>query len=134
MSERGKDKLRSSLNVSTTPPGRRPFIMKIWTIFALVLFAAGNVMAAEPECSSSAIVQAKKLLSFHTDGDERAEVEQQVKQLPSVSNPLNKNQKFVVLEVMGYVYKGQYRMRLIYYPLGNDCLLMGQEVLELAKL
>jgi hypothetical protein len=73
-------------------------------------------------------------LSFHTDGDDRAEVEPSAKPLPSISNPANKSQKFVVLEVMGYVYKGEYRMRLIYYPMANDCLLMGQEILELANL
>lgn len=96
--------------------------------FSVTTFAA-------PQCSAEALIQAKKLLSFHSDGDERAEIMagEKVKELPSMRNPANKKQKFQVLEVAGYVYKGQYRMRLIYYHLGGDCVLMGQEVLEIAN-
>jgi hypothetical protein len=36
--------------------------------------------------------------------------------------------------VWGSIYKGDYRMRLIYYVSGNDCTLMGQEILEYASL
>jgi ABC-type oligopeptide transport system substrate-binding subunit len=108
--------------------------MKVKAIFVLSILASGNCFAAAPQCSTSAISQAKKLLSYHTDGDDRAEVESQAKQLPSLANPVNKNQKFIVLEVMGYVYKGNYRMRFIYYPMGRNCVLMGQEILELSTL
>ncbi len=91
---------------------------------------------AAPQCSTEAVIQAKKLLSFHSDGDERVEIlaDEKVKELPSMRNPANKKQKFQVLEVYGYVYKGQYRMRFIYYHLGSECVLMGQEVLEIANL
>lgn len=109
-------------------------MMNIMKILALFLFASSNVMAATPQCSSFALTQAEKLLSFHVNGDDRARIEPQTKQLPSIANPANKDQKFIVLEVMGYVYKGQYRMRLIYYPLGKECVLMGQEILELSNL
>jgi hypothetical protein len=39
-----------------------------------------------------------------------------------------------VLEVWGYIYKGRYRMRFIYFHFGKSCILMGQEILEYAKL
>ena len=48
-------------------------------------------------------------------------------------NPANPRQKFQVLEVQGTIYKGQYRMRLIYFRSGSGCLLMGQEILEYAN-
>jgi hypothetical protein len=91
---------------------------------------------AAPQCSAEAVIQAKKLLSFHSDGDERVEIlaDEKVKELPSMRNPVNKKQKFQVLEVNGYIYKGSYRMRLIYYRSGSECILMGQEVLGLANL
>lgn len=97
--------------------------------FSVATFAA-------PQCSAEALIQAKKLLSFHSDDDERVEIlaDENVKELPSMRNPANKKQKFKVLEVYGYIYKGQYRMRFIYYHLGSDCVLMGQEVLEIANL
>jgi hypothetical protein len=97
--------------------------------FSVATFAA-------PQCYAEALIQAKKLLSFHSDDDERVEIlaDENVKELPSMRNPANKKQKFQVLEVYGYIYKGQYRMRFIYYHLGSDCVLMGQEVLEIANL
>lgn len=100
----------------------------------LMLLASFNALSATPQCSSEAVTQAKKLLSFHVDGDDRAEVAPRVKQLPSLANPANKAQKLTVLEVMGFVYKGEYRMRFIYHPIGKDCLLIGQEILELSDL
>ncbi|MBN2825469.1 MAG: hypothetical protein JXQ76_09105 [Campylobacterales bacterium] len=108
--------------------------MKIQKLFIILLLLSTTLFSASHPCSTNAITQAKKILSFHTDGDERATVEPNAKQLLSLSNPMDKNQKFIVLEVMGYVHKGQYRMRLLYYPMGNECVLMGQEILELAKL
>ncbi|KRA76624.1 hypothetical protein ASD78_03005 [Lysobacter sp. Root667] len=107
---------------------------------AAVLLAglAGHASAAtKPSshaCAADALVQAQKLLAFHTDDDERARVSGPAKPLPSIVNPANAKQRFDVLEVWGYVYKGQYRMRLEYYRLGNDCVLMGQEILEHASL
>ena len=49
-------------------------------------------------------------------------------------NPANRLQRFDVLEVWGRIYKGQYRMRFIYARIPNECVLMGQEVLEYAAL
>lgn len=99
-----------------------------------MLISAACSYASAPECSAFAIQQARKLLSFHSDGDDRIEIDKAVKELPSLKNPANEQQRFQVLEVWGYIYKARYRMRLIYAPMGGSCTLMGQEVLEYVKL
>ena len=48
--------------------------------------------------------------------------------------PPTRAQRFDVLEVWGHIYKGDYRMRLIYARIPEECVLMGQEVLEYASL
>jgi hypothetical protein len=92
------------------------------------------IIASEPMCSKDAIIQAKKLLTFHFGEDDRIEIDSIARELPSVRNPANKKQKFQVLEVGGQIYRGQYRMRFLYYHLESSCLLMGQEILELADI
>jgi hypothetical protein len=52
-----------------------------------------------------------------------------VKELASINDPANKKQKLKVLEVYGYIYKSQYRMRLIYRHSNGECNLVGQEVI-----
>lgn len=91
-------------------------------------------VASAPPCAPEAIEQARKLLAFHFGEDDRISVDDEVRALPSLRNPANPKQKFIVLETMGHIYKGEYRMRLIYYPIGDECVLMGQEILELATL
>ncbi len=98
------------------------------------LGAAGLAHAVSPDCSFPAIEQARKLLSFHADGDDRIAIDKAVKELPSLKNPADPQQRLQVLEVWGYIYKARYRMRLIYAPMAGSCTLMGQEVLEYAKL
>ncbi len=107
----------------------RTSLLLTFLSFSMTIFAA-------PQCSTDARVQAKNLLSFHSNGDRRVEIlaDENVKELPPMRNPANKKQKFQVLEVNGYVYKGSYRMRFIYYHSGSECVLVGQEVLELANL
>lgn len=100
----------------------------------LLLLAASPCLAADAGCAADAVAQARKLLLFHGNNDDRAGVEEKAKELPPLTNPANQRQKFSVFEVKGYIYKGNYRMRLIYYRSGGDCLLMGQEILELASL
>ena len=99
-----------------------------------LLGLANITLAKSPDCAAPAIAQARKLLSFHSDGDDRIEIDKAVKELPSLKNPANEQQRFQVLEVWGYIYKARYRMRLIYATMGGSCTLMGQEVLEYAKL
>jgi hypothetical protein len=106
------------------------------TVATAVLFASSFSCNAAPACSAEAIVQAKKLLDFDSNNDERVEIDHaSVKELPSIRNPANPKQRFKVLEVWGYIYKGQYRMRFIYYNSASiSCHLMGQEILEHASL
>lgn len=117
--------MRSCLFAEASKPG---------ALFALLLSMATPSQAASPQCSAAALARAEKLLQFHSDGDDRAEVHADVRQLPSLTNPVNRKQKFLVLEVPGSIYKGQYRMRFIYFLLGRDCVLMGEEILQLADL
>ena len=62
-----------------------------------------------PLSAAEAVSHAEKLIAFHVDNDDRASVDPKVVELPSIRNPANKRQKFVVLEVWGGVYKGSYR-------------------------
>jgi len=103
-----------------------------FTVIASLLIAP--CFAAVPQCEADALAQAKKLLAFHSEGNGQAAVEPHAKVLPSLVNPANKSQRFVVLEVVGYVYKTNYRMRFLFYPAGGECVLMGQEILELSSL
>lgn len=85
-------------------------------------------------CAGDAGGQAHKLLSFHAGSDDRIEIDKTVRVLAPIRNPADRGQRFDVLEVWGHIYKGQYRMRFIYARLPGECVLMGQEVLEFARL
>ena len=105
----------------------------------LALAGTGQVHAetvpSSAACGPDAVVQARKLLAFHLGSDEPGmRVEETVKPLPSIVNPVDRKQRFDVLEVWGFFYKGEYRMRLEYYRSGAGCTLMGQEILEMARL
>ena len=110
-----------------------------WTT-AILTFAFANMAQAEiasssTACSSEASAQARKLMTFHVGMDEPdMHVDETVKPLPSIVNPRDHRQRFDVLEVHGYWYKAEYRMRLEYYRIGDECVLVGQEILELASL
>lgn len=105
-------------------------------IAILLAFSAATSLAsaAKLQCEAEAVVQAKKLLTFHFGPDDRIEVDPGARELAPLRNPANKRQQFKVLEVLGSIYKGQYRMRLIYFVSGTECVLMGQEILEHASL
>lgn len=104
--------------------------------FVLALLLASALAHADPAhpCAADAIKRAKALLVFHTGGDARAGVDDGYRLLAPLRNPVNPNQHFDVLEVDGYVNRANYRMRLIYAQLPGNCVLMGQEVLELSSL
>jgi hypothetical protein len=55
-----------------------------------------------------------------------------VKVLPPI-RALKGNGRLDVLEVWGYIYKAEYRMRFIYAQGAGQCVLMGQEILENAN-
>jgi len=105
-------------------------------VAAVALLAWSHFAFAQPEhhCSGVAREQAKKLLEFHFGPDSRSEIDKTVKIRPALRNPANAKQFFDVLEIWGYIYKGQYRMRFIYARLPGECVLMGQEILEYASL
>ena len=91
--------------------------------------------AADAACAAAARERAKQLLTFHAGADARMTIDSSVKQLPAMVNPADPKQTFDVLEIWGYIYKGRYRMRFIYYHSpATSCLLMGEEVLEFARL
>lgn len=103
---------------------------------ALLLLLSSGVLHAEPvhPCAAHAIKQAQRLLTFHFGPDDRIEIDKAVKLLAPIKNPANPKQMFDVLEVWGNIYKGQYRMHLMYARMPGDCTLMGQEILEYASL
>lgn len=111
-----------------------PATMQTKTLILLSLLVSAHGVAAPLQCEADALAQAKKLLAFHSDGNSQAAVASHAKALPALANPANKKQQFLVLEVMGYVYKANYRMRFLFYPLDGDCVLMGQEILELSSI
>jgi hypothetical protein len=110
---------------------------KDYCVFALVSFLMlpwCSVAQANNQCAAEAIVQAGKLLEFHFGKDNRIEIDPTTKRVADIANPKNRKQKFQVYEVWGHIYKGEYRMHLIYYPMDTTCVLMGQEILEFADL
>jgi hypothetical protein len=98
---------------------------------SLLLLASNQHLQAQPvhQCAANAIEQAEKLLKFHSENSKQATVDQRVKVVEPVSALSGKGQ-FDVLEVEGFVYKGTYRIHLIYAQISGSCLLMGQEILE----
>lgn len=83
-------------------------------------------------CSGDATKHARKLLEFHFGPDERIGIDETAKLVGLLKNPAGKGQ-FDVLEVWGFIYKGRYRMRFIYAQIPDECILMGQEILEYAN-
>jgi hypothetical protein len=104
----------------------------VQTVLLASSFTFSGAAVAAPQCAAEAVIQAKKLLAFHQDpGNFKIDIlpDMPVKELAPISDPANKKQKLKVLEVYGYIYKSQYRMRLIYRPANGECNLVGQEVI-----
>ena len=110
-------------------------IRKAILLFFLLSLGLGEATAAT-SCANDALIRAKPLLMLHfSSDDDRISIEDSAQELPSIANPANPKQRLKVYEVWGYIYKGQYRMRFIYHVLeGSGCTLMGQEILEYARL
>ena len=106
------------------------------SIVALGVVIASPQLAAATghACAADAAEHASALLKLHSDNDERAHVMPGVTVLKPIQNPENKKQHFDVLEMHGWVYKAQYRMRVIYAQMPGQCALIGQEILELTSL
>jgi hypothetical protein len=101
-------------------------------LIALLLAASTAPLEAKPvhHCAANAVKQAEKLLKFHMNNDDRAAVDADSVKLIGTVAALAGKGRFDVLEVEGSVYKGDYRMRMIYAQLAGDCVLMGQEIFE----
>lgn len=96
----------------------------------LCLLATPVLAQSEHPCAEDARTRGELLLRFHYD-DTTAEVgvDGEVTELPPVE-ALVGNGAFDVLEVWGYVYRAEYRMRFLYAQVPDSCLLMGEEILE----
>ncbi len=115
--------------------GRMSLLLCAIVSIAYAVPGRAETVPSSVACSADAIKQAKKLLVFHLDGeDKNVHIGDEAKPLPSILNPASSKQRFDVLEVWGSFYKGEYRMRLEYYRMGDECVLMGQEILEIARL
>lgn len=108
---------------------------------ALAALAAGTAHAqkAAPACAADAATRAENLLKFHvTDGGKMPEMAADaapvdIGEVTSVGSlkPLRGRGRYEVLEVVGHVIKAEYRIHLIYAEMQDQCLLMGQEILEI---
>jgi hypothetical protein len=97
---------------------------------AIGLVAGPALAAPSPPCAADAAKQALKLLRFHMNGDDRATIDTaSIRQIGTVASLVGKR-RFDVIEAEGSVYKGEYRIRLIYAPMPGSCVLMGQEIFE----
>jgi hypothetical protein len=101
----------------------------------ILLFLSTSAAAAQTHpCAQDAIAKARPLLELHhgTKLEELGTIDDKVKVLPAIKALKGKG-KLDVLEVWGYIYKAEYRMRFIYIQgtkPGEPCALMGQEILE----
>jgi hypothetical protein len=107
---------------------------KLIAALLLLFFSQSAFAAKNHHCNENAIAQAKSLLQFHAGKDDRMVIESKALVLKPIKNPANPKQMLDVLEVWGNIYKGRYRIHLIYAQTKDDCVLMGQEVLEYARL
>lgn len=102
------------------------------TVVGVLALTAPALAQAPHPCAGDAAKQALKLLKFHSDADDRANVEEKgVKRIGTLKAARGKG-RFDVLEVPGSIYKADYRMRMIYAQIPGSCVLMGQELLELS--
>jgi hypothetical protein len=110
--------------------------MKALLCASAILIGAISAVHAQAQhpCATDARKKADALLKLHfDDGDNlKVSISSDVKALPPV-NSLRGKGKFDVLEVWGYIYKAEYRMRFIYAQIKGSCVLMGQEILEAAN-
>ena len=98
----------------------------------LVLLLASTLVYGQKchPCSAHAIQQARALLVFHSGAAANLGVDDSCKLLAPLGNTVNPQQSFDVLEVHGYVYRANYRMRMIYAQIPGTCTLIGQEIIE----
>jgi hypothetical protein len=108
-------------------------MMKLAVLMMCLCLSGFAFAHPEHSCASDATAQAKKLLAFHFGSDERMAIDEGVKVLKPLKNPAGRGE-YDVLEVLGYIYKGTYRMRFISGRIPGECVLVGQEILEITSL
>jgi hypothetical protein len=99
--------------------------------------------AANLVCSQKALTSAKALFLLHYGADTAAAnggaTFSTLTQEPSLKSP-DKKMEYTVLQTIAEIGKnGEYRIRMIYAMVGNtntdqDCVLMGEEILDLSSL
>jgi hypothetical protein len=108
---------------------------------AAALLVAGAVGTASAEagqpCAADAIARARSLLTVHFNDNKAGEkppenlsIEDRVRVLPPI-RALKGKGRLDVLEVIGHIYRADYRMRFIYAQT-KGCLLIGQEIIEIS--
>lgn len=85
-------------------------------------------------CAADAVKHGRTLLNLQFAGEPGIDepivsIGKEVKVLPPVKS-LKGTDKFDVLEVWGYIYKAEYRMRFLYIQMPDTCALVGQEIIE----
>jgi hypothetical protein len=100
----------------------------------LIVFSS-SAAGRKDVCFREAVEAAPKLINFHVgelDGF-RIEIDStSVKSLKPIKNIANLSENLAVVEVWGNIYKGNYRTRFIFSTGSDRCLLVGQEILEIA--
>ena len=96
--------------------------------------AASNSSGSH-RCGQSAVKQAERLLRFHAlpDQPRQVDVAGNARALGTIKRPAG-GAMFDVLEVDGAIYKSRYRLRMIYGQIPGECVLVGQEILEITNL
>lgn len=100
------------------------------TLAAVLAMAVPTWAQATHPCAGDAVAHASKLLAFHFGETDLSMTVDDTARLVGTVKALQGTGRFDVLEVMGYIYKGEYRMHFIYAQIPGDCVLMGQEILE----
>ena len=105
---------------------------------AVVGLVAGLAQAETRQhpCAADAIAKAKPLLALQYglgpgDKGDTLAIDDRVRVLPPI-RALKGKGRLDVLEVMGHIYRADYRMRFIYAQIKGDCALMGQEITEVS--
>ena len=117
---------------------------RIHLAFLSFILSAAPSLAADHPCASDATKRSEMLLRFHfvmdagdpatklaTPDTLKIEIDDKVVVLKPIKALRGKG-KLDVLEVQGYIYKANYRMRFIYAQIKGSCALLGQEILEQA--
>lgn len=116
---------------------RRARLQKALLLGGLVLSSLATSALAKPlNCFDKALEAAPKLVQFHfgeLDGFQLEVDKGSLKNLKPLRNPADPSENLTVVEVWATIYKGNYRTRFLFSTKSASCLLVGQELLEVAR-